>query len=487
MPYPTEHSARLKDPKQYDEFRRQNDKFGKGIHAIFGIKKSPPRKSELQAIRFDAKKFTVKEAKDWLKKHNHKYIRFEPASGGDKKSLVEKYNCECIKCGYKMSSEKHCKDLKCPECGGQMRREERPGPGQEKQSESIPNLALRFREEDVPVEIAELKEGDGKKKRKFSMVAHSGRVMLNHWFWGNFAIDLNGISIGRRKKPALRDHNSNRIIGWTEDITIDAKRGIVAEGIFSERTEDGREALELADEGFPWQASIYIPPVVIERISDGQEAEVNGYKLKGPGTIFRKSILREVSFCALGADENTQANAFKDKGDEINLDIEVIETGEEVKKEMELSELTVESLKTDRSDLVDAILKEGKEIGSKEGIEAGVKQERKRILAIQEKAKAFEGVEDLASELIADGASVEDAISKFKDKRIEDLQKNAPKSTGPGDDPNSERDLSSLSGEDKYKEEWRRDPKLAEEFTSESAYIAFRKAEERGAVRIMNK
>ncbi|MFA5452689.1 MAG: ATP-dependent Clp protease proteolytic subunit, partial [Candidatus Methanomethylophilaceae archaeon] len=42
-----------------------------------------------------------------------------------------KYNCECIDCGYKMSSDKHCNDLKCPECGGQMRRAERPGPGQD--------------------------------------------------------------------------------------------------------------------------------------------------------------------------------------------------------------------------------------------------------------------------------------------------------------------------------------------------------------------
>lgn len=49
-----------------------------------------------------------------------------------------KYDCECIKCGYKMSSEKHCKDLKCPECGGQMRRVERPGPGQEGMTDSAP-------------------------------------------------------------------------------------------------------------------------------------------------------------------------------------------------------------------------------------------------------------------------------------------------------------------------------------------------------------
>ena len=40
-----------------------------------------------------------------------------------------KYNCECIKCGHVIKTNKHCKDLKCSKCGGQMRRKERPGPG----------------------------------------------------------------------------------------------------------------------------------------------------------------------------------------------------------------------------------------------------------------------------------------------------------------------------------------------------------------------
>jgi len=52
----------------------------------------------------------------------------------------ETYRCECIKCGAKVTSEKHCKDLKCEKCGGQMRRADRPGPGQDapKQEEAGP-------------------------------------------------------------------------------------------------------------------------------------------------------------------------------------------------------------------------------------------------------------------------------------------------------------------------------------------------------------
>lgn len=40
-----------------------------------------------------------------------------------------KYRCECIDCGHTMDSDQHCSSLSCPECGGQMRRKERPGPG----------------------------------------------------------------------------------------------------------------------------------------------------------------------------------------------------------------------------------------------------------------------------------------------------------------------------------------------------------------------
>ena len=44
-----------------------------------------------------------------------------------KESLM--YTCECLDCKYKMESEEHCSDIKCPKCGGEMRREERPGIG----------------------------------------------------------------------------------------------------------------------------------------------------------------------------------------------------------------------------------------------------------------------------------------------------------------------------------------------------------------------
>ena len=77
-PYANEHACRLEDPKKYDRFRRQNDKFGGGLHAIWGIKE---KRTELQAIRFDSSKFTAAQAKKWAADHDHKCILFEPATG----------------------------------------------------------------------------------------------------------------------------------------------------------------------------------------------------------------------------------------------------------------------------------------------------------------------------------------------------------------------------------------------------------------------
>ncbi len=80
MPYPNEHAARLVDPDRFDvdSFRRENDKFGEGIHAIFGKLKGEDSMT-LQAIRFDAEKHIADEARQWLKAHDYEPIAFEEA------------------------------------------------------------------------------------------------------------------------------------------------------------------------------------------------------------------------------------------------------------------------------------------------------------------------------------------------------------------------------------------------------------------------
>jgi HK97 family phage major capsid protein/HK97 family phage prohead protease len=77
-PYPNEHAARLTDPDQYDEIRRVNDEGGPGVDFIYGIKDG---NTELQAIRFDAARFSADEARQWLSEHDMQEIMFEVATG----------------------------------------------------------------------------------------------------------------------------------------------------------------------------------------------------------------------------------------------------------------------------------------------------------------------------------------------------------------------------------------------------------------------
>jgi hypothetical protein len=78
-PYPNEHACRVMDPAKCKKIRRQNDKFGEGIHALWGVMEDDSVK--LQAIRFDSSKFTAEQAKAWAKKHDYSCTPFEPATG----------------------------------------------------------------------------------------------------------------------------------------------------------------------------------------------------------------------------------------------------------------------------------------------------------------------------------------------------------------------------------------------------------------------
>lgn len=268
MPYEDEHSCRLKDPNNYDEFRRVDNDIeigDKTADAIYGVVDGS---TELQSVRFPKNKFEVSEAKSWCKDHDG--LKFEPAveeevdnmeeleddieevknkavpnhrpdilddeswdgdsavqdlrawasndGSGDKDTInwgeyrdgfgwyddndpenfgsyklphhkvvdgelrtskrgvyaagaavsgarggvdisdsqladirdhlethysqmdedapweesdeeEQVYECECIECGLVIETGEHCRDIKCPDCGGEMRRVDRPGAG----------------------------------------------------------------------------------------------------------------------------------------------------------------------------------------------------------------------------------------------------------------------------------------------------------------------------------------------------------------------
>ena len=163
-PYPNEHSCRLRKPEDFKSgsFRSTTRKHDdKEYRVIMGKLKEETTMIE-QAYRYSKDIWTELEAR----KHctDHDGIKFEPVI---KEKKEEIYNCECLDCGYKMKSEKHCTDLKCPKCEGKMRRVERPGSGKEiekekseieknkKEQEKIYEDKLKKLEQ----EVMEIKEG----------------------------------------------------------------------------------------------------------------------------------------------------------------------------------------------------------------------------------------------------------------------------------------------------------------------------------------
>lgn len=76
-PYPNEHAARIREPGQYEQFRRINDELGEGIDIIVGYKDG---ETEIQSIRFDSSQFSEDEAREWLRENNWEVLKFEPAT-----------------------------------------------------------------------------------------------------------------------------------------------------------------------------------------------------------------------------------------------------------------------------------------------------------------------------------------------------------------------------------------------------------------------
>ena len=94
MPYPNEHSARVRDPDDFisDSIRRKNIR--KGIDIIIGKLKDGDGSMVIQAYRFDKDVFTASEARKWCKDHDVKYILFEEAKQNNIAMFIKSISAE---------------------------------------------------------------------------------------------------------------------------------------------------------------------------------------------------------------------------------------------------------------------------------------------------------------------------------------------------------------------------------------------------------
>ena len=175
-------------------------------------------------------------------------------------------------------------------------------------AESVPS-SLRIVCDDgssINLQATESAEEGKPALRKFSMVAYTGGAMrLGGWPYP-VIVDLAGMRVTRKARPILKDHDRGSIVGHTDDITVNDTRLEVA-GVISGVGSTAQEVIATSENGFPWQASLGASADKVVFIPEGKTAKANGREFLGPVYIARKSTLGEVSFVALGADDDTEA------------------------------------------------------------------------------------------------------------------------------------------------------------------------------------
>lgn len=293
MPYPNEHSARLRDPGDFDPktFRRTNGGalFGRikvpvTIGVIWGKLKGSVKSNDpplVQALRFPIKNWTAAAARKWLKDNNVKAIAFEEAKKEEQ------------------SDEQAA--------GGTTERR--------------PAEAFCLSAE---LEFSEGAGGEGGEGEiPIRVVARTAKP-IEHPCWGRIVHDLAGMRV-KSTIPLDYVHDAREVIGYLDSFERDNTRGLVCAGALVPFGEDrAAEVAHKGQRGVPYQASIYFggPGVKIQEIGVGEKAEVNGYSLDGPAVIVRKWPLSGVAICPHSADRGTVVRFSDDESNEVEFTVE---------------------------------------------------------------------------------------------------------------------------------------------------------------------
>lgn len=142
--------------------------------------------------------------------------------------------------------------------------------------------------------------------RTFKGVANSGKP----FGYGGYptVVDLAELS-HKASVPVLLEHSPLKMAGVCS-LSVTAE-GLIAEGSLLSN-EFGTQITEAADQGFPWEMSVYAQAESYEELAAGAVLSVNGNEVTGPAVILRRCTIREVSFTAVGVDSETEAVVLSD-------------------------------------------------------------------------------------------------------------------------------------------------------------------------------
>ena len=332
-------------------------------------------------------------------------------------------------------------------------------------------------------EVTFAKTDDEKEAGRFRIVAYSGRIMTDHCFWGNVAFDLSGLKFDKKKTAVLENHFSDKRIGYTTSQEISDK--VLVEGKFLSNPDAQQVKSDIA-EGFPMQASLRVPPQLIEHVRQGESVEVNGQILKGPGTVFRKATIREVSMCAIGTDSHTQSKTFAPGGEQ-EIQFNVIERDNIMAEKKEKTELTAETFAAEHPDLFGQVTAAAKAEGKTEG-ESAEKERFSKIRELAPDDPAF------CVEQFAAGKTIDEAktalIGRLQKQKAEAAARAPEKKVDPAAQEFSDEQTKTgkstetpKTPKERYTEEFNASTDIQTEFGGAEGlndYIAFRVNEDAG-------
>ncbi len=203
-------------------------------------------------------------------------------------------------------------------------------------------------------------------KGNVDILAYSGKIIKDHWWWGDLAIDISGAEFPKKFFPILEQHDFMRKIGFSAKPITDDNQLAIKNITFVE-TSAAAEFQDNSKKGFPYEASISVRPSVIESLDENATAEVNGYKMKGPGTIFRKWVYKETSVCVFGADSRTKSKALAEDEEEIEVSLVntkndlLFEEGKDIDLNKEVKTVDLKELKEKDLNAYAALMQEAKD------------------------------------------------------------------------------------------------------------------------------
>lgn len=337
----------------------------------------------------------------------------------------------------------------------------------------------------APVELLRDDPNGNNKTADFEITGYTGQV-VRRWY-GRLAVSVEGIR-AKAKLPIFKKHDQDLVVGYSKKTWKDNGKFMLS-GVFSKITEAATEVKGLADEGFPWQASIGVEPLEIVSIKDGEKLEVNGKTLKGPAEVWTKSQVFETSFVSFGADTQTSVAVFSAFDEDEAPWADDLPAG--AKNNLKGSDdkmITLEQLKKDAPDLLKQIQDAAKKEGLTEGLTQGAENERGRIQGVS--ACLMPGHEALIEKLMYDGTTTSGdaaqavlaAEKKIRMNAGQDLQADGvtPVVHAQGTDTQ----VPAKKGALLTKEKFDADAKLSEEFDGDfDAYKAYTQAMGNGQVK----